>query len=190
MIQHLQTAHVPSAPTEYLVVAGVLVTLVFLTLWRETMATSTSMFFSRTMAALAFATSRITVVVFAATMLAHPSGPPFLYLLLNFVSLYLAARCMPAGIHDTRAASAEGAKSAPDDAHVAVEEAEWRAVKYQTAVFGLAAGLVYVVVPHDSWGGFSALGFIGAILLGATIRVSGALFMTARTFNSRAMLGT
>ena len=181
MIQHLQTAHVPSAPTEYLVVAGVLVTLVFLTLWRETMATSTSMFFSRTMAALAFATSRITVVVFAATMLAHPSGPPFLYLLLNFVSLYLAARCMPAGIHDTRAASAEGAKSAPDDAHVAVEEAEWRAVKYQTAVFGLAAGLVYVVVPHDSWGGFSALGFIGAILLGATIRVSGALFMTART---------
>ncbi len=181
MIQHLQTAHVPSAPTEYLVVAGVLVTLVFLTLWRETMATSTSMFFSRTMAALAFATSRITVVVFAATMLAHPSGPPFLYLLLNFVSLYLAARCMPAGIHDTRAAFAEGAKSAADDAHVAVEEAEWRAVKYQTAVFGLAAGLVYVVVPHDSWGGFSALGFIGAILLGATIRVSGALFMTART---------
>ena len=181
MIQHLQMAHVPSAPTEYLVVAGVLVTLVFLTLWRETMATTTSMFFSRTMAALAFATSRITVVVFAATMLAHPSGPPFLYLLLNFVSLYLAARCMPAGIHDTRAASAEGAKSAADDAHLAWEEAEWRAVKYQTAVFGLAAGLVYVVVPHDSWGGFSALGFIGAILLGATIRVSGALFITART---------
>ena len=181
MIQHLQTAHVPSAPTEYLVVAGVLVTLVFLTLWRETMATSTSMFFSRTMAALAFATSRITVVVFAATMLAHPSGPPFLYLLLNFVSLYLAARCMPAGIHETRAASAEGAKGAADDAHPALEEAEWRAVKYQAAVFGLAAGLVYVVVPHDSWGGFSALGFMGAILLGATIRVSGALFMTART---------
>ena len=180
MIQHWQMAHVPAAPTEYLVVAGVLVTLVFLTLWRETMATSTSMFFARTMAALAFATSRITVVVFAASMLANPSGPPFLYLLLNFVSLYLAARCMPAGIRETRADSAEGGKHA-DDAVVAHDEAEWRAVKYQTAVFGLAAALVYVVVPHSSWGGFSALGFMGAILLGATIRVSGALFISART---------
>ncbi|HEU4929393.1 MAG TPA: ATP-binding protein, partial [Candidatus Krumholzibacteria bacterium] len=182
MIQHLQMAHVPTAPTEYLVVAGVLVALVFLTLWRETMATSTSMFFSRTMAALAFATSRITVVVFAGSMLSHPAGPPFLYVLLNFVSLYLAARCMPAGIRDARGGLAAGQESTEDaSAGAGLEEAQWRAVKYQTAVFGLAAGLVYVVVPHASWGGFSALGFMSAVLLGATIRVSGALVMAART---------
>lgn len=181
MILHGQMAHVASAPTEYLVVAGVLVALVFLTLWRETMATSTAMFFSRTMAALAFATSRITVVVFAGSMLSHPSGPPFLYVLLNFVSLYLAARCMPVGIRGARAAGGDRAKEHADENAAAQEEVAWRAVKYQTAMFGLAAGLVYVVVPHSSWGGFSALGFLGAILLGATIRVSGALFMATRT---------
>jgi signal transduction histidine kinase/putative methionine-R-sulfoxide reductase with GAF domain len=183
MNENAQLVHVAGAPTEYLVVAGVLVGLVFLTLWRETIATSSSLFFSRTMAALAFAISRVTVVVFAASMMDEPSGAPFLYILLNFASMYLAARCLPIGIQETR--SVKDAAPAGDDgseapSHRGLADADWRAVKYQTAVFGLTAGLVYVVVPQASHTAFSVLGFLGAIVLGATVRVAGALFSASR----------
>ena len=177
-----QLTNVTGAPTEYLVVAGVLMALVFLSLWRETIATNSTLFFSRTMAALAFATSRVTVVVFAASMFSAPDGAPFLYVLLNFVSLYLAARCLPVGIRELQAVvgqpAADGAADPPS--HRGLADAEWRAVKYQTAVFGLTAGLIYVVVPQASHAGFSVLGFLGAIVLGATVRVSGALFSASR----------
>ncbi len=183
MNERVQMAHLTGTPTEYLVVAGVLVGLVFLTLWRETIATNSALFFSRTMAALAFATSRVTVVVFAASMIEQPSGAPFLYILLNFTCLYLAARCLPVGIHETRRPANEpppvdDGDEAPSPRGLA--DADWRAVKYQTAVFGLTAGLVYVVVPQASSIGFSVLGFLGAILLGATVRVCGALFSASR----------
>jgi hypothetical protein len=91
-----------SAPTTYLTLGGVLVVLVFLTLWREAMSAGTSQFFERTLAALAFVTSRITVVVFTGSIMAGEAGPPFLYLLLNLACLYLAAQCLPLGIEEMR----------------------------------------------------------------------------------------
>ncbi len=175
MNQHVQMASVPGVPTEYLVVAGVLIALVFLSLWRETIVTNSSLFFARTMAALSFATSRISVIVFAASMMAAPMGAPFIYVLLNFVSLYLVARCMPANAPESRGAEDDGS----DAAATRAPGGEWRAVKFQTAFFGLTAGLVYVVVPQANHGAFSALGFLTAIVLGGTVRVSGALFRSA-----------
>ena len=77
------------APTTYLVLGGVLVALVFLTLWREAAATSGAQFFSRTLAALAFGTSRVTVVVFTGAMTAATGGPPLLYVLLTMLPLLL-----------------------------------------------------------------------------------------------------
>ncbi len=169
-----------SAPTEYMVVAGVLLGLVFLTLWRESIATNSPLFFARTMAALAFATSRVTVVVFASSMMSAPSGAPFLYLLLNFASMYLAARCLPVGVHERRV-NVGDTDEAPETASPrGIGDAEWRTVKYQTAVFGLAAGIIYVVVPQINHAGFSVLGFLGAIVLGATVRVCSALFTASR----------
>jgi hypothetical protein len=149
-------------------------------LWRETIAANSSLFFARTMAALAFATSRITVVVFAGTMVAEPSGAPYLFILLNFACLYLAARCLPVGIAETRPVVGGTDESAEPASHRGLPDAEWRTVKYQTAVFALTAGLVYVVVPQASSAGLSLLGFLGAAALGATVRVSGALFSASR----------
>jgi signal transduction histidine kinase/putative methionine-R-sulfoxide reductase with GAF domain len=182
---HAPIAQFSGAPTEYLVVSGVLVALVFLTLWRETIATNSSLFFARTMAALAFATSRITVVVFAGSMIAEPSGAPYLFILLNFACLYLAARCLPVGIQEGRPAVTDLAPAVAEEgaepsAHRGLPDAEWRSIKYQTLVFGLTAGLAYVMVPQASSGGLSLLGFLGAVALGATVRVSGALFSASR----------
>lgn len=184
MNERMHVAQFTGAPTEYLVLAGVLVALLFLTLWRETLATNSSLFFTRTMAALAFATSRVTVVVFASSMMTEPSGSPFIYILLNFVCLYLAARCLPVGIQETRA-TIDGSAAATEEnvdppSYRGIADSEWRAVKYQTAVFGLTAGLVYVVVPQASSVAISVLGVLGAIALGATVRVSGALFSASR----------
>jgi signal transduction histidine kinase/putative methionine-R-sulfoxide reductase with GAF domain len=182
MNTHVHFAQITGAPTEYLVVSGVLVALLFLTLWRETIATSSSLFFTRTMAALAFAISRITVVVFAASMVAEPSGAPHLFILLNFACLYLAARCLPVGIAETRPVIGAVAmeESAEPSSHRGLPDVEWRTVKYQTLIFGLTAGLAYVVVPQASSGGVTLLGMLGAVALGATVRVSGALFSASR----------
>jgi signal transduction histidine kinase/putative methionine-R-sulfoxide reductase with GAF domain len=182
-------AHVAgvATPTTYLVVGGVLVVLVFLTLWRETVTTNSTQFFARTLAALAFGTSRITAVVFTGAMIATPAGPPVLYMLLNFVCLYLAARCLPSLCNTCPPACdpLAGDESEPTGKERADDAAEadtaWRAVRYQTAVFGLTAGLVYAVIPQAQAGGISMSGLATAILLGATVRVSGALIATART---------
>ncbi|HEX5133019.1 MAG TPA: histidine kinase dimerization/phospho-acceptor domain-containing protein, partial [Candidatus Krumholzibacteria bacterium] len=179
-MQSLVIAHVTgvvTAPVTYLLVGGVLAALVMLTLWRETVTANTTQFFSRSMAALAFATSRVTVVVFTTAMVASPGGPPALYILLNFICLYLAARCLPTAICEfcpQHRAAQEAAGETPID-----WSTEWRAVKYQTAVFGLTAGLVYVVLPQS--GGITFLGLASAALLGATVRVSGALVSMARS---------
>jgi signal transduction histidine kinase/HD-GYP domain-containing protein (c-di-GMP phosphodiesterase class II) len=170
-------------PTTYLVVGAVLTALVFLTLWREAVTTNSSQFFSRTLAALSFGTSRITAVLFTSAMLETAAGPPVLYMLLNFVCLYLAARILPE-LGDVRTPTPDpldgkdGAGRSEDDAD---NGAAWRAVKYQTAVFGLTAGLVYVVVPQAQSGGVTFLGLVTAVLLGATVRVSGSLFSTAKS---------
>jgi hypothetical protein len=188
-------AHIPDGgtPTTYLALCGVLVTLVFLTLWREAMTATTSQFFARTLAALAFLTSRITVVVFSGAMIAGTASPPVLYLLLNFVCLYLAAQSLPGGLADIAAAMKRpGPAPAERDAGAAAEADEagpagrgaaadnWRAVQYQTALFGLTGGLVYAVVPQASAVAFTWTGFLTAVLLGATVRITGALFSAAR----------
>jgi hypothetical protein len=90
-----------SAPATYLTLCGVLVVLVFLTLWREAMTAGPTHFFERTLAALAFVTSRITIVVFTNAIISGQAGPPFLYLLLNLACLYLAAQCLAVGISET-----------------------------------------------------------------------------------------
>ena len=187
MMQPIVIAHITesSIPTTYLLVGGVLSALVLLTLWREAVSTNSSQFFSRTLAAFAFGTSRITAVVFTGAMIAAPAGPPVLYILLNFVCLYLIARCLPSLCHTSQPAG----DPVDDDPRAGKQRAEeaadtdtaWRAVKYQTAVFGLTAGLVYVVVPQAQGGGITFLGLVTAALIGATVRVSGALVSTAKT---------
>ncbi len=182
MMQPLVIAHITasSAPINYLVVSGVLVTLVFLSLWRETLATNSSQFFARTLAALAFATSRIGAVVFTATMVAEPAGPPLVYVLLNFLCLYLLASCMPVRRKDAQAvAKDESEDRDPGETTRARDaaDAQWRAVRYQTVVFGLTGGLIYSVVPHS--GETVLADLVCAVLLGATVRVSAALVSSA-----------
>jgi hypothetical protein len=172
-------AHVTAetAPTTYLTLCGVLVVLVFLTLWREAMSAGTAQFFERTLAALAFVTSRITVVVFTGAIIAGETGPPFLYLLLNLACLYLAAQCLPTGIDDMmNKLGAREPSSDPDSDTVRA----WRSVQFQTLLFGLTGGLVYALAPQASESTFSWGGFLTALILGATVRVSVALFTSAR----------
>ncbi|HXS09932.1 MAG TPA: HD domain-containing phosphohydrolase [Candidatus Krumholzibacteria bacterium] len=165
----LAHAGTEGAPATYLTLCGVLVVLVFLTLWREAMTAGPKHFFERTVAALAFVTSRITVVVFTNAIIASETGPPFLYLLLNFACLYLAAQCLPIGIDDSGAPRLAGR----DESESA---ASWRSVQFQTLLFGLTGGLVYALAPQASGTTFTWNGFLAAVIIGATVRVSVALF--------------
>lgn len=170
-------AHVGAegAPVTYLTLCGVLVVLVFLTLWREAMTAGPTHFFERTLAALGFVTSRITVVVFTNAIIAGQAGPPFLYLLLNLACLYLAAQCLPVGLGETGPVHAgSGREPEPDTA------AAWKSVQFQTLLFGLTGGLVYALVPQASGASFTWSGFLTAIILGSTVRVSVALFSATR----------
>ncbi len=157
------------APATYLTLCGVLVVLVFLTLWREAMTAGPTHFFERTVAALAFVTSRITVVVFTNAIIAGETGPPFLYLLLNLACLYLAAQCLPIGIDETGAPRLLGR----DEADSA---GSWRSVQFQTLLFGLTGGLVYALAPQASGTAFTWNGFLASLIIGATVRVCVALF--------------
>jgi signal transduction histidine kinase/response regulator RpfG family c-di-GMP phosphodiesterase len=163
---------VESAPATYLTLCGVLVVLVFLTLWREAMTAGPTHFFERTLAALAFVTSRITVVVFTNAIIAGVAGPPFLYLLLNFACLYLAAQCLPVGL-------AETGPVRPFDSD-ADSAGSWRSVQFQTLLFGLTGGLVYALAPQASGTTFTWNGFMTALIVGATVRVSVAVFSASR----------
>lgn len=166
-------AHVTGtgAPTTYLTLCGVLVVLVFLTLWREAMTAGAAQFFERTLAALAFVTSRITVVVFTSAIIAGEAGPPFLYLLLNLACVYLFAQCLPVGIEIMRMSAADSE---------ADRTSAWRGVQFQTLIFGLVAGLVYALAPQASGATFRWGGFLTTVVVGATVRVSVALFSAAR----------
>jgi hypothetical protein len=117
---------------------GVLVVLVFLTLWREAM-TAGPHFFERTVAALTFVTSHITVVVFTNAIIAGQAGPPFLYLLLNFACMYLAAQCLPVGL--------DGGPARSIDRH---DRRILALGAVQTLLFGLTGGLVYALAPQAS----------------------------------------
>ncbi|HET6347660.1 MAG TPA: HD domain-containing phosphohydrolase [Candidatus Krumholzibacteria bacterium] len=159
-------------PTTYLTLCGVLVVLVFLTLWREAMTAGTTYFFRRTLAALSFVTSRITVVVFSGAMIAGETGPPFLYLLLNLVCLYLTAQCLPPAFEDNNPARL--AEAEPESVR------SWRTIQFQTLLFGLTGGLVYALVPQASGATFKWTGFLIALIIGATVRVSVAIFSSSR----------
>ena len=163
---------VESAPATYLTLCGVLIVLVFLTLWREAMTAGPTHFFERTVAALAFVTSRITVVVFTNAIIAGQAGPPFLYLLLNFACLYLAAQCLPVGLGEN------GPERSTDPEHDAA--GSWRSVQFQTLLFGLTGGLVYALAPQASGTTFTWNGFLAAVIIGATVRVSVAVFSASR----------
>ena len=173
------------SPTTYIALFSVLVAVVMLTLWRESITTSSAGFFERTLATLAFITSRIAVVVFTGAMVNEHAGAPFLFVLMNLVCLYLAAECLPRGLDAERARNRESDEA---EAQVEGEETpaprtrydEWRSARYQTLVFGLIGGLAYAIVPQASGVKFTWLGVLAAIALGATVRVSGALFLVAR----------
>lgn len=162
-----------SAPATYLTLCGVLVVLVFLTLWREAMTAGATHFFERTLAALAFVTSRITVVVFTNAIIAGETGPPFLYLLLNLTCLYLVAHCLPVGFGESGGGRAR--KEAEGE-----NPGSWRSVQFQTLLFGLAGGLVYALAPQASGTVFTWSGFMTALILGSTVRVSVAMFSVTR----------
>lgn len=157
------------APATYLTLCGVLVVLVFLTLWREAMVAGTAHFFERTLATLAFVTSRITVVVFTSAIIGGHAGAPFLYLLLNLACLYLAVQCLPLGIEETVARDAASDRLT-----------SWRSVQFQTLLFGLTGGLIYALAPQASGTVFTWNGFLTSVIVGATVRVSVALFSAAR----------
>ena len=173
-LAHVTTESVPST---YLTLCGVLVVLMFLTLWREAMSAGSTQFFERTLAALAFVTSRITVVVFTGAIMSGAAGPPFLYLLLNLACLYLAAQCLPTGIDEMKLRL--GAQPAPPEPENEGAQA-WRAVQFQTVLFGLTGGLVYALAPQASETLFTWSGFLTAVILGATVRVSVAMFSASR----------
>ncbi|HEX6790041.1 MAG TPA: HD domain-containing phosphohydrolase [Candidatus Krumholzibacteria bacterium] len=166
-----------SVPGTYLTLCGVLVVLVFLTLWREAMSAGPTHFFERTLAALAFVFSRITVVVFSGAIMAGEAGPPFLYLLLNLACVYLAAQCLPTGLEETRVRLAGGETGSEPEHDIT---GHWRAVQFQTVLFGLTGGLVYALAPQASETTFTWTGFLTAVIVGATVRVSAAVFMAAR----------
>ena len=172
MYTALAHVSVESAPATYLTLCGVLIVLVFLTLWREAMTAGPTHFFERTVAALAFVTSRITVVVFTNAIIAGQAGPPFLYLLLNFACLYLAAQCLPVGLGEN------GPERSTDPEHDAA--GSWRSVQFQTLLFGLTGGLVYALAPQASGTTFTWNGFLAAVIIGATVRVSVAVFSASR----------
>jgi signal transduction histidine kinase/response regulator RpfG family c-di-GMP phosphodiesterase len=161
------------APATYITLCGVLVVLMFLTLWREALTAGPTHFFERTVAALAFVTSRITVVVFTNAIIASETGPPLLYLLLNLACLYLAAQCLPVGIDDNGAPRLRGR----DEGESA---SSWRSVQFQTLLFGLTGGLVYALAPQASGTAFTWNGFLTSLIIGATVRVSVALFSATR----------
>jgi len=179
---HTLFAHIPAgtAPATYMAVCSVLVVVVFLTLWRESSATSSARFFERTLATLAFVTSRIAVVVFTGAMVAGTSETPFLYVIMNLACLYLAAQCLPTGVEDLEANNAAPVDADDHDSPQAKQREVWRSTKYQTIVFALTGGLVYAVVPQASGATFTWVGFMTAMALGATVRVSVSLFSTAR----------
>jgi signal transduction histidine kinase/response regulator RpfG family c-di-GMP phosphodiesterase len=174
------------SPTTYIALFSVLVSVVLLTLWRESITTSSTGFFERTVATLAFITSRIAVVVFTSAMVEEHAGAPFLFVLMNLVCLYLAAECLP---RDLDAERARKRAPAGTQARAEDEEAppvrsrydEWRSARYQALVFGLLGGLAYAIVPQAGGVKFTWLGVLAAIALGATVRVSGALFLVARS---------
>jgi signal transduction histidine kinase/HD-GYP domain-containing protein (c-di-GMP phosphodiesterase class II) len=173
------------APTTYIALFSALVGVVLLTLWRESLTTSSVKFFERTLATLAFITSRIAVVVFTGAIINDHAGAPFLFVLMNLACLYLFAQCLPLALEDeaTTGRRAREPEPAPEETEAPVRRRyeDWLSAKHQTLVFGLLGGLVYAVVPQASGVRFTWLGFLTAIALGATVRVSGALFRVARS---------
>jgi hypothetical protein len=95
-----------------------------------------------------------------------------LYLLLNFTCLYLAAQCLPAGIGET------GPLRITDPEQDAA--GSWRSVQFPTLLFGLTGGLVYALAPQASGTTFTWNGFMAAVIIGATVRVSVAVFSASR----------
>src|SRR5678810_264157 len=78
-------------------------------------------------------------------------------------------RCLPIGIDDSGAPRLAGR----DESESA---ASWRSVQFQTLLFGLTGGLVYALAPQASGTTFTWNGFLAAVIIGATVRVSVALF--------------
>jgi len=170
------------APTTYLAVGGVLAVLVFLTLWREMVTTSAGMFFPRSFGALTFVVSRILVVIFSAALVGRHTPPPLFYVALNFICLYLAALCLPSFLDRTGKVATEILRPAHalDPLREELDSQEMRSLNFQTAVFGIAGAVVYLIVPAAGGFDFTLGGFMGAVLLAATIRVNLFLFTRAR----------
>ncbi len=172
-----------ATPTTYLVVSAVLMTVLLLELWREMVTSGSGSYAWRTTASLAFAVSRIVVVVFAPAIVSHSMMPPFGYLLFNLVAVLLVMRELPDALE--RARSVLWLAEHPD---AELEEAEresqarraqaWRTLAVETGMWALGGALLYVVLPIEN-GGFDELASLVAV--GATLRVSVALVAATRS---------
>ncbi len=179
-------------PTTYLVVSAVLMVVLMLELWRE-MATSGSGGYAWRMgASLAYAISRIVLVVFAPAVVTRSMLPPLGYLLFNLAATLLVMREIPDALDRATTALwlAEHPDAEPEEAAAPARtrrRAQWRTLALETALWGLGGVLLYVVLPIEN-GGFDVLASL--VVITATLRASVALVATAREAPSALRLPT
>jgi signal transduction histidine kinase/HD-GYP domain-containing protein (c-di-GMP phosphodiesterase class II) len=101
-----------------------------------------------------------------------------MYMLLNFVGLYLAAAYLPKSLGIS---NEDGTPVTHEDDKEEGKHRERRALQLQTALFALGAAAVYLVIPKPGFLRFSTAGLAGAVLFGATIRVTIHLVYAARS---------
>lgn len=190
MIQLMQISSGHGAPTTYMALSGVLAFLVFMTIWRDAISSGFGSFFSRTFAAIAFLGSRIVAIIFSGSLVSASVAPPALYMILNFICLYLAAGDIPA----VSKRYARISKYAKDDSLEISEkqrDLRWRTRKrtlnIQALVLALIAAAVYLLSPKP---GVNTLnGITAAMLFGATVRVLAYLMQsTARNVSDMGIL--
>jgi len=177
MVQFMQASPDGGASTTYLSLAAVMSVLVFLSMWRELSSGDGRQFFPRMFAATAFVASRAVVVIFAGALVVTTTEPPLLYIVLNFLALYLAAgSVLGRSTDDAMMMVAGPGGTGETDQRYTLD----RSYRFQAAVYALLGALVYVVMPKPEMLGFSVSGFVTAAVAGATFRVIVHLFASIR----------
>jgi signal transduction histidine kinase/HD-GYP domain-containing protein (c-di-GMP phosphodiesterase class II) len=174
MVHFAEIGTANGAPTTYLALSAVLVFLVFLTFWREMSSGSQSQFFTRSFAALSFVGSRLVAVIFTGVIIAERTAPPPLFMLLNFICLYMAAQCLPATGSKPPTGPNHG-----DDLDLD-EDAYRRRFRTQTLLFAIAGAVIYLVMPKPGFAVYSLSWLATAALGAASIRVFLELFRVVR----------
>jgi signal transduction histidine kinase/HD-GYP domain-containing protein (c-di-GMP phosphodiesterase class II) len=179
MFQPANLASTPEAPTTYMTLTAVLAFLVFLTLWREMSSGNGSRFFTRSSSALSFVGSRLVAVIFSSAMIAGSGGPPVLFMLLNFLCLYLAASCLPETDRNREDEKDEDSDTASPPPAAAL--VSFNTLRIQIVLWGVVGLAAYVAVPRPFSLGYSVTTLATAFLLGSTLRIVIYLFRFIRT---------